>query len=65
MDKDLLLCVFIFFAILFIWIWIKEDFLKELAVGFGGAVMMGLKVGMRSPDQASSTSSASITTTKE
>ncbi len=50
MDKDLLLCVFVFFVILAVWIWIREDFLKDLTIGFGGAVMMGLKVGMRSSD---------------
>lgn len=69
MDKELLLCVFVFFVMLGAWAWIREDFLKDLTLGFGGAVMMGLRVGMRSPDQnsvsASSPASNSLTSTKE
>lgn len=49
-DKDLLLCVFLFLVTLGVWIWVRDEFIKNLCIGFAGALTMGLKSGMGFPD---------------
>lgn len=50
-DKDLLLAAFLFLSMLGIWIWIRDPWLQRGCDMLLGAVVMGLKSGISTPDK--------------